>query len=257
LLYKHTVIAASLVGIGIIGSGFVPKTFSVSAAATAAEPAFVLETLSPVEFAVPNTEESKVEAVAASVDKKTDKKILKEVEAKPVEEKKAVVKSSVYTVPFYSQFSDISSPEWKKVGCGITSLAMLIDYYQPKEVTVDELLKRGIDAGAYSDAGWSHAGLINLSHKYGLKGESHDLSGSSMEAAFAALKTELKNGPVMASVHYTFTPTNPIPHIVVVSGVSDGKVYYNDPAGKSGNGSISIEKFQGAWKKRYIDIRPA
>jgi len=57
------------------------------------------------------------------------------------------------------------------------------------------------------------------------------------------------------SVHYTFKPTNPIPHLVIVTGVEDGKVYYNDPAEKSGNGSISIEQFQSAWKKRYIAIR--
>lgn len=160
-------------------------------------------------------------------------------------------------VPFYSQFNDISAPEWKKVGCGIASLAMLIEYYEPNSVTVDELLQRGIDAQAFlSDAGWTHAGLINLSHEYGLGGESHSLAGSSMEEAFAVLKGELEEGPVMASVHYTFDPQNPIPHIVVVNGVSDGKVYYNDPSESGGGGAISIAKFQSSWKKRYIDIRP-
>lgn len=257
MLYNRTVIAASVIGIGILGTGFVPKTFSVSAAATAAEPAFVLQPLASAAFNIPEIKEPKNSYSTVGIIKKTDKKIAAEVNAKPKKEKNVGVKSSVYIVPFYSQFADISDSKWKKVGCGITSLAMLIDFYQPNEVTVNELLKRGIAAGAYSDAGWSHAGLINLSHKYGLKGESHDLSASTMADAFAVLEKELKNGPVMVSVHYTFTPTNPIPHIVVVSGVSDGKVYYNDPAGKSGEGSISIAKFQGAWKKRYIDIRPA
>ena len=164
---------------------------------------------------------------------------------------------SVFTVPFYSQFSDITATKWQKVGCGIASLAMLIDFYEPKAVTVDELLQEGIDAGAYqNDAGWSHAGLIGLSKKYGLKGESHDLGASTMDTAFAALEDELEKGPVMASVHYTFSPTNPIPHLVVVNGVSDGMVFYNDPVEKAGGHSISIAKFQGGWKKRYIDIRP-
>ena len=164
---------------------------------------------------------------------------------------------SVFTVPFYSQFSDITATKWQKVGCGIASLAMLIDFYEPKAVTVDELLQEGIDAGAYqNDAGWSHAGLIGLSKKYGLNGESHDLGASNMDTAFATLKDELEKGPVMASVHYTFSPTNPIPHLVVVNGVSDGMVFYNDPAEKAGGHSISIAKFQGGWKKRYIDIRP-
>jgi ABC-type bacteriocin/lantibiotic exporter with double-glycine peptidase domain len=162
-----------------------------------------------------------------------------------------------FRVPFYSQFDDISLPEWRKVGCGIASLAMLIEYYEPESVTVDELLQRGIDADAFlNDAGWTHSGLINLSKKYGLTGESHDLSSANMNTAFATLEDELEEGPVMASVHYTFDPQSPIPHIVVVSGVSDGKVFYNDPSERAGGHSISIQKFQSAWKKRYIDIRP-
>lgn len=164
---------------------------------------------------------------------------------------------TVFTVPFYSQFADISSTAWQKVGCGIAGLAMLIDFYSDEAVSVDTLLQRGIAAGAYLDsAGWIHSGLIGLSKAYGLGGESRSLAGLSMADAFAELEAELINGPVMASVHYTFEPTNPIPHLVVINGVKDGKVFYNDPAEVSGGGSLSIEKFQRAWKKRYIEIRP-
>lgn len=166
--------------------------------------------------------------------------------------------STVFTVPFYSQFTDISAVEWRKVGCGIASLAMLIEYYEPGSVTVDKLLNEGITSGAYlDDAGWTHSGLINLSKKYGLTGGSYDMAGQSMESAFSKLKDVLKEGPVMVSVHYTFDPKNPIPHLVVINGVSEGRVYYNDPAEKSGAGSITIEKFQSSWKKRYIEIREA
>jgi hypothetical protein len=77
-----------------------------------------------------------------------------------------------------------------------------------------------------------------------------------MTEAFRAFADVLEDGPVMASVHYTFEPTNPIPHLVVITGVKDGLVYYNDPAEASGGGSLSIAKFQSAWKKRYIDIKP-
>jgi uncharacterized protein YvpB len=165
-------------------------------------------------------------------------------------------KTDIFDVPFYSQFTDISSAKWQKVGCGIASLAMLIEFYEPDSVTVDNLLSEGIAAGAYlSDAGWTHAGLINLSKKYGLTGASHDMAGSSMDSAFSKLESVLKEGPVMVSVHYTFDPQNPIPHLVVISGVNDGQVYYNDPAEDAGGGSLSISKFQKAWKKRYIEIR--
>lgn len=165
--------------------------------------------------------------------------------------------NKVPAVPFYSQFADISSPSWQKVGCGIASLSMIIDYYSNEVVSVDDLLDRGIAAGAYiNSAGWSHAGLIGLSRSYGLWGESVSMADLTMSDAFSKLEKVLEEGPVMVSVHYTFEPTNPIPHLVVVNGVRDGKVIYNDPAEPTGGGSISIEKFQSAWKKRYISIRP-
>ncbi|MCB9818986.1 C39 family peptidase [Candidatus Nomurabacteria bacterium] len=164
--------------------------------------------------------------------------------------------ATIHTVPFYSQFTNISAPEWRKIGCGIASLAMLIDFYKPGEITVDGLLEEGIAANAYvSSAGWSHSGLIGLAKSYGLSGEAVYMTDQSMSIAFSNLEEALIDGPVMVSVHYTFQPTNPIPHLVIVTGVEGGKVYYNDPAEKSGNGSISIEQFQSAWKKRYIAIR--
>lgn len=164
---------------------------------------------------------------------------------------------AVFEVPFYSQFADISSASWQKVGCGIASLAMLIDFYADGVESVDSLLNRGIASGSFlSDAGWIHAGLIGLSKKYGLDGGSYSLAGESSDEAFAQLESVLKEGPVMASVHYTFEPTNPIPHLVVVRGVRDGLVFYNDPAEPAGGGSLSIEKFKRAWKQRYIAIRP-
>lgn len=179
------------------------------------------------------------------------------VQSSEVSKKNQATEVKVHPVPFYSQFADISSPSWQKVGCGIASLSMIIDYYSNERVPVDSLLDRGIKAGAYiPSAGWSHAGLIGLSESYGLNGESVSLADLSMENAFNRLEKELQKGPVMASVHYTFEPTNPIPHLVVINGVKEGKVYYNDPAEEIGGGSISIDKFKGAWKKRYISIRP-
>jgi predicted double-glycine peptidase len=160
-------------------------------------------------------------------------------------------------VPFFSQFTDISAPEWKKVGCGIASLAMLIEYYEPGKVSVDTLLKEGINADAYlSSAGWTYAGLIGISKKYGLSGTTHDLGGMSIGGAFSELETALKEGPVMVSVHYTFDPQNPIPHLVIANGIDGDTLYYNDPAEKSGNGSVSVMQFKKAWKQRYIEIRP-
>lgn len=166
--------------------------------------------------------------------------------------------SSVFTVPFFSQLTDITEASWKKVGCGITGLAMLIEYYHPGKVeSVDTLLHEGVAAGAYDDSvGWSYNGLITVAQKYGITGSAHDYKGSTMDVAFAALKKDLQDGPIMASVHYTFKPTNPIPHLVIINGIKNDQVYYNDPADTAGGGHISIEQFKSGWKKRYIEFYP-
>jgi len=177
-----------------------------------------------------------------------------------VSEKKSTTptqRDGVYSVPYVSQLHDITSPTWSKNGCGVASLAMLIEYYNPGSVEVNELLDEGIAAGAYiTNVGWAYAGLIGISRPYGLTGASYDLAGHTMDAAFTAFTEALKKGPVMASVHYTFDPKNPIPHLVIVTGVKDGRLYFNDPGfGKPGD-SIPVSQFKNSWKKRYIEFWP-
>ena len=183
-------------------------------------------------------------------------------QASPVAKKSSTKKltlnknTKAVIVPFYSQFRDITSTDWQKVGCGIASVAMIIGYYDRSTISVEELLQDGITSGAFNDnVGWSHQGLIDLAKKYKLNGQSYSLAADTLDTAFTKLEAVLENGPVMASVHYTFEPTNPIPHLVVVNSVKNGQVYYNDPAEKSPNGHITIDKFKQAWKKRYIEIR--
>ena len=160
-------------------------------------------------------------------------------------------------VPFYSQFTDITSPYWEKVGCGITDLTMIIDYYHPGAATVNEMLRKGVAAGAYDyNAGWIYQGLINLSHAYRLDGRYYDLSGLSQKAALARFESYLGTGPVILSVHYKFNPASTIPHLIVVNGINNDVVYYNDPATTKGTQAISLDRFLQGWKRKVIVIRP-
>jgi uncharacterized protein YvpB len=188
----------------------------------------------------------------------TERYALTAVRPQTISPNNTLIESPVPKVPFFSQFADISSPKWRGIGCGVTSLAMLIEFYEPDSVTVDQLLSRGISSGAYlQNAGWKHQGLIDLSRRYGLGGKAYDLSNKSKATALLKLKEQLADGPVMVSVHYKFDPTSTIPHLAVINGIENGMVYYNDPAGKKGGEKISEEKFLKAWKKRFIVIRPA
>lgn len=160
-------------------------------------------------------------------------------------------------VPFYSQFTDVTSREWQKQSCGIASLAMIINYYKPKAVGVNDLLTKAIATGAYDqNAGWIHKGLISLSTKYGLDGKTYDFAGSSNASALASITSLLKDGPVMASVHYKFDPKSTIPHLVVIDAIRGDTVYYNDPAADMGKKKLSSADFMKGWKKRLIVIRP-
>lgn len=164
---------------------------------------------------------------------------------------------SVPNVPFYSQIADIQLPEWRKKGCGVASLAMLIEFYKPDTVSVNKLLEQGIASGAYlQSAGWTHRGLVLLAKKYGLDGNNYDLSKLDKTAAFARFKDFLKDGPAIASVYYKFDPKSPIPHLVVINGIYNDVVYYNDPASNAGEKEISVAGFLRGWKKRFIVVRP-
>ena len=134
---------------------------------------------------------------------------------------------------------------------------MIIDYYKPA-VSVDTLLTQGIAAGAYiNSAGWTYKGLIGVGQTYGLEGSSHDLAALSSRAAFEEFNEYVKEGPVIASVHYKFDPASTIPHLVVINEIVGDTVYYNDPAASTGDREISTTDFLKAWKKRFIVIRPA
>jgi hypothetical protein len=164
--------------------------------------------------------------------------------------------TTIPDVPFYSQFRDIHATEWKKLGCGVASLAMVIEFYHPGTVSVDILLKEGIAAGAYvKNAGWSHGGLALLASQYNLKGRGYDLSHLGMADAFAQFEKFLKEGPIIASVYYKFDPKSLIPHLVVINGIEGDRIYYNDPAGFTAGEEISVADFMRGWKKRFIVIK--
>lgn len=165
---------------------------------------------------------------------------------------------SIANVPYHSQITEIASHTWQMQGCGITSLAMIIDYYNKADtVSVESLLKQGIVSGAFiHNVGWSYAGLINLSKKYDLDGTTYDLAGLSTKTAFTKLKDELKGGPVVVSIYYKFDPKNALSHMIVIDGIDNDTVYYNNPSGTAGVNQISATKFLSAWKKRFIVFRP-
>ena len=161
-------------------------------------------------------------------------------------------------VPFYSQFTDVSDPAWKKLACGIASLAMVLEYQTGEKQSIDALLAEGRRSGAYeSKNGWIHDGLIALAQKRGLYGTAYNLHASTTIAAFDAFKDSVMQAPTIVSVQYNFNRKSPISHLIVVNHIEDGIVYYNDPAQEQGGGTITQEGFLEAWNKRFIVLQPS
>ncbi|MFA6257927.1 MAG: C39 family peptidase [Candidatus Paceibacterota bacterium] len=161
-----------------------------------------------------------------------------------------------YSVPLYSQISDISSVAWQQKGCGVADVAMIVEFYKPNTTSVQKVLEQALKGGAYvKNVGWSHQGLASLAVKYGLVGKTVDLSKFKNETALSQFKNTVKEGPVIASIRRGFNPKSPFGHLIVVTGFDDKLVYYNDPGKRDGIRTVPISDFMKGWKKRLIVIR--
>ncbi len=161
-----------------------------------------------------------------------------------------------YSVPLFSQVSDISSVDWKQKGCGVADVAMIVEFYKPNTTSVQKILEQAIKEGAYvKNVGWSHAGLAKLAVKHGLVGKTVDLAPLKNEVALSQFKNIVTDGPVIASIHRGFNPKSPNGHLIVVTGFDNKVVYYNDPGKRDGIKTIPISDFMKGWKKRLIVIR--
>lgn len=175
-----------------------------------------------------------------------------------------------YDVPFVSQYHDLADPEWQWRGCGIVALKMVLDYWHGRDdrnrtIGLDELHKKGLGIKAYKNGiGWSHAGLVQLGRDLGYEAYNRDWAPGGptpkdSDAAWEALKLELKNGPVLGSVYSGFKRSRGGGHIVVLAGETDGLVFLNDPEERNeqeGRKAFAIPVFRKAFKRRYIVIRP-
>lgn len=162
-----------------------------------------------------------------------------------------------YEVPLHYQISEIKSIDWKQKGCGVASLAMLVDFYKPDDTaSVQTLLEQGLRAGAFQKGvGWTHQGLANLAKKYGLVGTTYTLAGMKNGDAFPQFEKLLGDGPVIASIHRNFDPKNSAGHLVVVTGFDKDFIYYNDPGKHEGKRKVAISDFLKGWKKSFIVVR--
>jgi len=155
-----------------------------------------------------------------------------------------------------SQHLDFKKDEYKIKGCGIACLGMFLG----SDVNLDELFQRGVDTGAYAPGiGWRHAELAQLGHRFGfLRSQNYDLAALSDIEARRELEDALGEGPVIASVHTRYNPSQSEGHLVVLLSLTNETAEVMDPAAiqrEAIRQHISKEQFLASWKKRFIVIR--
>lgn len=188
----------------------------------------------------------------------------------------------ILDVPYYSQTKDTQKEGWKDLSCGIVALKMVLDFYQPTKLSIDELYQKGLDIGGYlENVGWYHHSLALLAKQLGFKAitrlwslpEEYEqklrdrgfneedlqiLEDQQLEEGIFTIKKELENGyPVIVSVSKGFGREGK-GHLVVLIGLNDQGFILHDPFEEIRPGKqfkITFADFKESWVKRAILIR--
>lgn len=163
-------------------------------------------------------------------------------------------------VKYYNQhdIDEEVAPGWGTKCCGIACLAMVIYRNKKAKIPLNDLLKKGLEMGAYSERGWIHNKLLDMATEYGVCGEAR-----SIESNFKNFCSTLQGGSVIiASVAHQF----PVDgrkggHLVLVNGYQCSEkpaLYVNDPSrwGRSLR-RISFERFAKSFSGRIITLHDA
>ncbi|QQG43254.1 MAG: C39 family peptidase [Candidatus Daviesbacteria bacterium] len=189
----------------------------------------------------------------------------------------------ILDVPYYSQIKDTKNPDWQDKACGIVALKMVMDFYQPINLSIDDLYKKGLKINGYLEGvGWYHHSLALLAKNLGFKAitrswnvnqeaqeklqergfDQADLEIMQQEQlaeSLFTLKVELdKNHPIIISVPRRLKQGGS-GHLVVLIGYDNQGFYVNDPDDKERLGQkikINYSDFEKIWTCRAVFIYP-
>jgi len=140
------------------------------------------------------------------------------------------------SVPYYSQFIDISDSFWMIRACGAATLKMVAEYH---EVTTPDLVTLCNEAkernGYHMTNGWVHDYLVTKAKEFGL--EAYRKEGIT---SFEEIKETLLQGtPVIVSVEKRVLEQARF-HLIVLVGYEDGMIFYHE--------SESTDKDRGMYR---------
>lgn len=172
------------------------------------------------------------------------------------------------SVPYYSQYLDVTDELWQPRACSIVCLKMLLESKDVATTSLDEMITQGEAIGAHGESGWKQDGIIALAKQYGAKLSRNEWRQSDTkspeelnEEGIQFLISELRSGnAVLASAVKKFTEVDKF-HLVVLTGFeeNDGVLtgfYYHDSdtqvRGEGENLFVTIDIFRAKWRRMAI-----
>ncbi len=179
-------------------------------------------------------------------------------------------------IPFYSQYSEDIENIWQTKACAIVCVKMVLDYFEIK-TGINGLIKEGLliskelekrnraHDGYTEQYGWGHELLVillrnNNTSSYRQEFKNADSSENLLDFGINKIINNIKAGlPVLISLAKDINNPKTSGHMVVVSGIDEGKGFYiNDPEAKTEidgkNKFVDISDFKKSWKKLAIFV---
>lgn len=124
------------------------------------------------------------------------------------------------SVPYYSQFVDVTDPFWMLRGCGAASLKMVAEYQGVTVPNIEELGNEAKERGGYDmQNGWIHNYLVNKAVELGLQAHRTEREVPIVDEIIASLDA---GNPVIVSVEKRVLEQKRF-HLLVIVGYEMGE----------------------------------
>lgn len=154
-----------------------------------------------------------------------------------------------------SEMSATEREHWGNRACGLACMRTVLDYYDLPVPPQVDMLKRGLELGAYSERGWIHAGLLTLARELGLDGVTGRVSDIEQLSNLAAAGI----ATIVSSTLHFPTDGQRGGHLVAFAGCSgqpdDRQAHFADPSRWGENNStVPASRFWASCTGRIIAL---